>query len=278
MRRVLLIALAVVAACSTLVAAGCSRTVSSPRHGASAATTLPESARVPEGPLNPSPAKPQAPPVSLRPTVGPVKHIDTAGLRLLEGFEGFSSCPYQDVTGVWTIGYGEAYVSPSAPCESRATAQAKLKWQVERNYEWAIRVLGVPFDEHEWDALCSFVYNTGAGIFSGTTVGADLRARRYYAATRVWLEYDHAGGVVLPGLRTRREVEVRLFLTPEPRPKPKPLSPAERRRLVAYWTAERANVLHRYHLDGCRGSSTGPKCTALRAREHALYRDIRKLV
>jgi lysozyme len=270
----LLIALLTVAGCS-----GRSPHPSPPVPSPAATTyTPPESARVPEGPLNPSPPKPQAPPVALpRPTV-PVKHIDTAGLHLVEGFEGFSSCPYQDVTGVWTIGFGEAYVSPSTPCESRATAEGKLKWLIERNYEWAIRALGVPFDAHEWDALCSFSYNLGAGIFSGTAVGADLRTRRYYAATRVWLEYDHAGGVVLPGLRTRREIEVRLFLTPEPRPRPKPKpSPAERRRLIALWTRERAVTLHRYHLDGCRGSSTGPKCMALRRREHALYRDIQRL-
>jgi lysozyme len=238
--------------------------------------TQPETARTPEGPLNPSPAKPEAPPVTLPRPTAPVKHIDVAGLRLLEGFEGFRSCPYQDVTGVWTRGYGQTHnIGPHSPCISQTAAQAELRWSVESEYEWAIRALGVPFDEHEWDALCSFSYNLGAGIFENTTVGEDLRARRYYAATSVMLQYDHAGGVVLSGLRTRREAEVRLFLTPEPHPKPKP-SPAERRHLVRYWQVERRAVLHRYHLDGCRGNSTGPKCTALRAREHALYRDIKE--
>jgi lysozyme len=240
---------------------------------------VPESARTPEGPLNPSAPKPQAPPVSLRPLVGPVKHIDVEGLHLLEGFEGFRSCPYQDVTGVWTRGYGQTHnIGPRSPCISQAGAQAELKWSVESEYEWSIRALGVRFNQHEWNALCSFDYNLGAGILQGTTVGADLRARAFYAATRVMLLYDHAGNVVLPGLRTRREIEVRVFLTPEPRPRPKPKpSPAERRRLVRYWQAERRVVLHRYHLDGCRGNSTGPKCSALRGREHRLFLDIRRL-
>lgn len=59
-------------------------------------------------------------------------------------------------------------------------------------------------------------------------------------------------------------------------PKPKPISPARRRALVRYWTAERKTTLHRYRLDGCRGNSTGPKCTALRRREHKLYLDIKE--
>jgi lysozyme len=258
-----------------LIVAGCAGSHPSPPRLHSAATTYtpPESARTPEGLLNPSPPKPQAPPVTPPRPTAPVKHIDTAGLHLIEGFEGFSSCPYQDVTGVWTIGFGEAFVSPSTPCESRATAEGKLRWLIERDYEWAIRALGVPLTQHEWDALCSFSYNLGSDIFLGTTVGADLRARRYFPATRIMLEYDHVGSVVLPGLRIRREAEVRLFLTPEPEPKPAPLSPAEKRRLVAYWTRERNQTLAIYHRY-CTARSTGPKCTAWRQREHALYRDI----
>src|ERR1039458_2619174 len=52
----------------------------------------PESARTPEG------ARPKAPP-PLRLTVPysvQPKHIDGTGLRLIEGFEGFESCPYWD--------------------------------------------------------------------------------------------------------------------------------------------------------------------------------------
>jgi hypothetical protein len=59
------------------------------------------------------------------------------------------------------------------------------------------------------------------------------------------------------------------------KPPPKPRPPAEKRRLIRYWTVERAAVLHRYRLY-CRGSSTGPKCTAWRRLEHILYLDIRR--
>jgi hypothetical protein len=58
--------------------------------------------------------------------------------------------------------------------------------------------------------------------------------------------------------------------------KPKPRPPAVKHRLIVHWTVERRAVLHRYHLDGCHGSSTGPKCTALRKLEHVLYINIKE--
>ncbi len=74
-----------------------------------------------------------------------------------------------------------------------------------------------------------------------------------------------------------RDEDRGLLALAHPKPKPRPLSPAEKRRLIAHWTIARRAVLHRYHLDGCRGNSTGPKCSALRRLEHRLYLDIRRL-
>jgi lysozyme len=201
-----------------LLLVGCGGTSHSSPRVTQPATPL-ESARTPDG------AKPQAPPVSLPPVTVSEKHIDTPGLVLIEGFENVYKavyCPeYDQYGGVWDIGFGQTEgIGPRSACITHAQAEANLRYLVETRYEWAIRALDVPFNQHEWDALCSFVWNLGAGIFEGTSVGADLRARDYYAATRRMLEYDHAGGVVLPGLRARREIEVRLFLTPVAKPKP----------------------------------------------------------
>jgi hypothetical protein len=67
------------------------------------------------------------------------------------------------------------------------------------------------------------VYNLGAGIVGpGTQLGSLLRARNFTGYATALLSYDHAGGVVLEGLRIRRLDEARLFLTPDTKPKPKP--------------------------------------------------------
>jgi lysozyme len=148
------------------------------------------------------------------PTVGE-KHISVRGLHLIEGFEGFGSCPYWDPYGrVWTRGYGETEgIGGNSPCVSRAQGENNLRYLVEARYEWALRGLGVSLNQNQWDALCSFVWNLGAGIFTGG-LRADLQSRQFYAASRIMLQYDHAGGQVLEGLRRRRQEEMALFLTP----------------------------------------------------------------
>lgn len=140
-------------------------------------------------------------------------HVSSAGLRLIEGFEGWSSAPYWDsYGGVWTRGYGETEgIGPHSPWLSRAQGEANLKRLVETRYEWAIRQLGVELNQNQWDALCSFVWNLGAGIFGGH-LGQLLRARDFNGFANAMLAYDHAGGVRLAGLTRRRQEERALFL------------------------------------------------------------------
>jgi GH24 family phage-related lysozyme (muramidase) len=142
-------------------------------------------------------------------------HISERGLQLIEGFEGFSSSPYWDPYGrVWTRGYGETEgITRSSPRISHAAAEARLRRLIETRYEWAIAGLGVQLNQNQWDALCSFAWNLGAGIFTGN-LRAALTGHRWAQAARLMLAYDHAGGQVLPGLRHRREVEASLFLRP----------------------------------------------------------------
>lgn len=183
-------------------------------HTTAAPTFIPpQSARVPDG------AKPAPHLFGLAPAGG--KHVSTAGLHLIEGFEGFGSCPYWDQYGrVWTRGYGETEgIHGGSACIGRAYGEANLRSRLERFYEYALRGLGVELTQNQWDALDSFVWNLGAGIFTGT-LRHDLQTGQWQAAASVMLQYDHAGGVVLEGLRTRRIAEVRLFLSSSPAPKP----------------------------------------------------------
>ena len=147
--------------------------------------------------------------------IGSSIHIDTVGLRFIEGFEGFGSCPYFDsFGGVWTRGYGETEgISRGSKCISRAFGEANLKSRIERFYAWSIRGLGVSFNQYEADALYSFVWNLGAGIFTGS-LRLSIQHHRFAAI----LAYDHAGGVVLAGLSRRRRAEYALALRKPPKP------------------------------------------------------------
>jgi hypothetical protein len=62
---------------------------------------------------------------------------------------------------------------------------------------------------------------------------------------------------------------------PRPKPKPKPHKlTREDKLLIAYWSAERAGVLHRYHAAGCTGSSRSTRCIYWRHKEHLLWAHI----
>lgn len=226
----------------------------------------PESAITPEG------ARP-APPPGL--TAFPVTaHIDAAGINLIGGFEGFSSCPYRDVVGVWTIGYGVTsgsgtFVGPRTACESRTTGLAQLRSLVLRDYEPAVHAVSPSFGQHAVDALDSFDYNLGAGIFVGT-LRADLARHDYQAAGSIMLSYDHAGGRVIPGLLTRRRIEVALLRTPD-------AHVASRKDLLT-----RQRVLRRVLLaDGCdrrrdHRQKLGPTCARWFREGAAVGRELRR--
>ena len=134
--------------------------------------------------------------------------IDQAGIDFIKGFEGFSATVYSDVAGFPTVGYGhkllpgESY--PDGITEAGATAL--LASDVEP-VSIAVATLAPQCNQNQHDALCSFAYNLGAGSLR-TMLGhgwADVPNQ-----IPRWV---HAGGVVVPGLVTRRAAEVALFLS-----------------------------------------------------------------
>lgn len=191
---------------------------------------------LPESSVTPTGAKYASPPYGVSFNNKSHTHIDSVGLHLIEQFEGFLSCPYWDTYGhVWTRGFGETEgISPGSKCISRAQAEARLQYIVETRYEWAINAINDPFNQNQRDSLDSTLWNLGAGIIGpGTELGDLLRARNYRGYAAALLNYDHASGIVLAGLKTRREEEARLFL----KAPPVPYVPRDERQWRKEWDA-----------------------------------------
>lgn len=146
-------------------------------------------------------------------------HISENGLKLIEQFEGYSATPYWDHFGrVWTRGYGETEgIGPNSPRLTPQEAENNLRRLVQERYEPSIAALGVELNQNQWDALCSFAWNLGAGIFTGELRDA-LERHDWQSAASQMLLYDHAGGQVLEGLARRRRIEAALFLEPAAEP------------------------------------------------------------
>ncbi|MBE2314470.1 lysozyme [Solirubrobacter sp. CPCC 204708] len=140
----------------------------------------------------------------------------TVGVALIKEFEGFpyNGRPYQDMVKVWTIGYGHTKgVGPGTKPLTEAQASRLLQQDLDEHYAPAVLNLGLPLEQNQFDALVSFVYNCGPGALApSTTIGRELRARRWQAAADALLMWDKAGGRRVAGLTRRRHAERALFL------------------------------------------------------------------
>ena len=111
-------------------------------------------------------------------------------IALIKEFEGFpfGGRPYQDSVGVWTIGYGHTKgVGPNSRRLTEREAAKLLERDLDRTYERAVAALPMAGDlnQHQFDALVSFVFNVGPGAISADTgIGRALRARDYVRAGR----------------------------------------------------------------------------------------------
>lgn len=133
--------------------------------------------------------------------------------RFVARWEGFSPVAYYDsLGGVWTIGYGHTggVSSGQRVTKSQATnlLMSDLRWAAAA----VNHAVKVPLSVRQRIALISIVFNVGPGVLEGTHLIRALNARDYKAAADRFLEWDHAGGVVVQGLKNRRESERWLFL------------------------------------------------------------------
>ena len=133
------------------------------------------------------------------------------GLALIKRFEGLRLNSYQDSVGVWTIGYGHTQNVVKGMTISEAEAENFLRSDSASAVNAVRKLVTVPLDQNQFDALVSFVFNLGAGALAGSTLLRKLNAGSYDDAAGEFGKWVHAGGKVLPGLVKRREAERQLF-------------------------------------------------------------------
>ena len=142
--------------------------------------------------------------------------LSAAALVGIATHEGFVGRAYQDIVGVWTIGFGTTEgVRPGDRIEPVQALQRKMA-DVQK-FEGALRrCVTVPLHQHEYDAFLSLAYNIGPGAFCGSTLVRKLNAGDYAGACAEILRWNRAGGRVVPGLVNRREAEYRQCLGVQP--------------------------------------------------------------
>ena len=132
-------------------------------------------------------------------------------VQLIKRFEGLYLKAYFCPAVVLTIGYGHTRGVKPGEEINELQAEIYLKEDVEA-CEIQLNYLTLPINQHQFDALCSFIFNLGIGNFMQSTLLKKLKAGDKTAADEI-LRWDKSGGKVLPGLTARRKAEYDLFCT-----------------------------------------------------------------
>lgn len=144
--------------------------------------------------------------------------ISEAGIELIKRFEGLELDSYQDIAGVWTIGYGHTETAGPNQKISAREADELLRRDLAPRERAVEQLASVSLNQNEFDALVSFIFNVGIGAFKTSTARKRLnRNDRIGAADAItWWNKATVGGVLreVLGLTRRRAAERALFLTP----------------------------------------------------------------
>jgi len=145
--------------------------------------------------------------------INPIKLSDE-GCHFIGNFEGFSTFPYMDGGGLWTIAYGHRIDNPSTYEKTGCTRQQAAVWMREDVAEVVRGLTDLSLDlplQHHQDAVISLVYNIGIGAFRKSLVCEHIRA--YGTDLYAWEAWCRDNkGVVESGLVKRRAAELKLFI------------------------------------------------------------------
>jgi len=134
------------------------------------------------------------------------------GMKLTEGFEECRLTAYQDIKGIWTIGWGHTGTEvQNGLVWTQDQADAALLSDVQRAVAAVNLLVTVSLTQNEFDALVDFCFNCGNTAFKNSTMRTLLNAGDYAGAANEFAKWDHASGKIVAGLLRRRQAETDLF-------------------------------------------------------------------
>lgn len=143
--------------------------------------------------------------------------INSAGLDLIQKWEGCILKPYKDIAGVWTIGYGHTKgVTAGMLPITQDEAIARLFADIDPFEDTVSNMVTSPLTDNQFSALVALCFNVGTAPLHGT-LGDFLNNGDYDKAADEFLRWDHVHingqSVVSNGLLNRRREERDLFLS-----------------------------------------------------------------
>jgi len=147
------------------------------------------------------------------------------GIAALKQRERCRLSAYQDVAGVWTIGYGQTgpNIRPHTFWTHEQAEEALTAALIPREAAILTNVK-VPLSQNQFDSLVSFVYNVGIRAFLRSTLLQILNRGNYAGTAKQFAVWNKITDpvthelVVSNGLTNRRRSEALQFTTPYPQP------------------------------------------------------------
>jgi lysozyme len=142
-------------------------------------------------------------------------NISEEGLSLIKKFEGCELKAYRCAANVLTIGYGTTKGVTEDMEITKEEAESLLKEEMHEYEGYINDMVKVPLEQHQFDAMVSWVFNLGSGNLSSSTLLKKLNNSEYDEVPAQIKRWNKAGGKVLDGLIRRREAESLLFQNKE---------------------------------------------------------------
>lgn len=141
-----------------------------------------------------------------------MRHITQEGLDLIKHFEGFSSTVYKCPAGLPTIGYG--HLIKKGEVFSSVTedeAEELLRHDVQVAEKAVLRLIKVPLNDGQFDALVSFTFNLGSGSLQSSTLRRVVNRNDHSEVPTQLRRWVWSGVKKLKGLQLRRSAESTLY-------------------------------------------------------------------
>ena len=154
-----------------------------------------------------------------------MRHVTTRGLDRIILHEGIRLSAYRDVAGFLTIGVGHLLTRSELSSGKVSVLGQAVRWGdgiteqqaqalLRQDLAKAERVVddqAPGLKEAQFDALVSLVFNIGIGAFLSSTLLKRIKTRDLADVPAQIKRWNRAGGVVVAGLKNRREAEASLW-------------------------------------------------------------------
>ena len=151
--------------------------------------------------------------------------LSQEGKRLIYSFEGLHRkidgdryVAYRCPANVLTIYAGLTKGVHEGMVVTAAEGEAMFDREIAKFEDAVTRLVTVPINQNEFDALVSFAYNCGEGALAKSSILRRLNKGDRKGAAQAFHLWNKGGGRVLAGLVSRRAREAALFLKPVEKP------------------------------------------------------------